>query len=153
MCRRFGARFLVNADPARVAECGAAGVHLNSRRLMALSGRPLAPDRLIGASCHDAAELRQAQSLGLDFAVLGPVKPTASHPHGPVLGWQRFAELARSSALPVYAIGGMSADDLATARAAGAHGLAMISGVWGRDDLEAAVRRTYLAFETTDAHG
>lgn len=141
LCRRFGARLLVNADPAWVSECEADGVHLNSRRLMALSGRPLGAQYRVGASCHDHAELRHAQALELDFVVLGPVQPTASHPGRSILGWERFAALCSSTALPVYAIGGMSAADLSQARLAGAHGLAMISGVWGRDDPEAAVQQ------------
>jgi len=140
LCRGFGARLLVNADPAWVPECGAAGVHLNSRRLMALCARPLDPPCWIGASCHDESELAHAQSLALDFVVLGPVQPTASHPASPTLGWERFAMLCSGTALPVYAIGGMGAADFPRARAAGAHGLAMISGVWSRDDLETVVR-------------
>lgn len=140
LCRRYSARLLINADPAWLPDCGADGVHLNSRRLLELSDRPIGQEHLLAASCHDAAELEQAQRLALDFVVLGPVKATASHPHGAVLGWQRFAALSRPLALPMYAIGGMIADDLPDARAAGAHGLAMISGIWGRDDVEATVR-------------
>lgn len=155
LCRRFGARLLVNADPAWLAECEADGVHLNSRRLMALSERPLGADQLVGASCHDAAELQHAQALGLDFVVLGPVKPTASHPHGTPLGWPRLAALCEPLAIPVYAIGGMRPGDFADARAAGAHGLAMISGVWGSEDVEAAVHRVLLLESQmdTDKHG
>lgn len=140
VCHDFGARFLINADPARVAECGADGVHLNSARLMALSERPLPPTQWVGASCHNERELQKAQWLGLDFVVLGPVLPTASHPGAAVLGWERFAALCASTALPVYAIGGMRGADLTAARDAHAQGLAMISGIWGRPDFEAVVR-------------
>jgi 8-oxo-dGTP diphosphatase len=140
LCHGFGARLLINADPARVDDCSADGVHLNSRRLRGLSERPLTADRWVGASCHDERELETAQRLGLDFVVLGPVRPTASHPGAAVLGWERLRRLCAHTTLPVYAIGGMRADDYATARTAGAHGLAMISGVWGNADLEAVVR-------------
>ncbi|HLF24092.1 MAG TPA: Nudix family hydrolase, partial [Burkholderiales bacterium] len=135
-CRDFGARLLVNADPAWVSECEADGVHLNSHRLLTLLRRPLAPEYWVGASCHDARELQAAQQLGVDFIVLGPVQPTQSHPHASALGWERFGALCTSSTLPIYAIGGMRPEDYLVARGAGAHGLAMIRGVWDRDDIE-----------------
>ncbi|MFN3594791.1 MAG: Nudix family hydrolase [Thiobacillaceae bacterium] len=126
-CRAHGARLLINGDLALAARLEA-GVHLTAAQLMQLKRRPdLA---WVAASCHDAAELEQAQALGVDFVALGPVKPTASHPGAPTLGWARFAELTAGRAMPVYALGGLSAADLATARQAGAHGIAMKTGAW-----------------------
>ncbi|HEX6634082.1 MAG TPA: Nudix family hydrolase [Usitatibacter sp.] len=118
-----GSRVVVNSD------CGlfpqAAGVHLTARALREAAERP--PAALAGASCHDAAELDRAAALGLDYAVLGPVKPTASHPGAPALGWARFAELVHDRPMPVYAIGGLAREDLAEARRHGAHGVALLS--------------------------
>ena len=68
--------------------------------------------------------------LELDFAVLGPVKSTPSHPGARTLGWPGFAALARGASIPVYAIGGMRPEDLDAARRHGAHGLAMIGASW-----------------------
>jgi len=68
--------------------------------------------------------------LELDFAVLGPVKPTASHAGAPTLGWEGLARLVQGASIPVYAIGGMKRADLEDAWCAGAHGLAMIAGAW-----------------------
>ena len=140
LCHRHGARLLVNAEPGWVSECHADGVHLNSQRLLATMQRPLGVDGWVAASCHNAAELTRAESLHADLAVLGPVQLTASHPGAAVLGWPRFAELRAGVVVPIYALGGMRATDLAIARAAGAQGVAMISGLWGRDDLEVAVQ-------------
>jgi 8-oxo-dGTP diphosphatase len=68
--------------------------------------------------------------LELDFAVLGPVKRTASHATDFSLGWNRFGHRAAGASIPVYAIGGLEPEDLQEAWSAGAHGLAMISGAW-----------------------
>jgi 8-oxo-dGTP diphosphatase len=84
----------------------------------------------VAASCHDAAELEQAVRLGVDFVVLGPVLPTASHPGAPTLGWERFTQLIRDYPLPVYALGGLGHADLERARDCGAHGIALRSGAW-----------------------
>jgi 8-oxo-dGTP diphosphatase len=104
------------------------GLHLPQRRLEALSGRPELP--WVGASVHGAAALRRAEALGLDYAVLGPVRPTRSHPGAAALGWQGFEEIARGAAIPVYAIGGLGPADLEDARRAGAHGVAGIRAWW-----------------------
>lgn len=135
LCCAHGARLMLNADPRLVAEVGAHGVHLSSARLRTLDRRPLEPPSWVAASCHDASELEQAARLGVDFAVLSPVKATTSHPGAQPLGWDRFATLVRSAAMPVYALGGVAAEDLETAWQHGAQGVAAVRGLWkgGRD--------------------
>ena len=77
-------------------------------------------------STHNLAELAQARALNADFAVLGPVLPTPSHPGVPGMGWTGFAELNAQAGLPVYALGGQSASTLALVRSVGGHGFAGI---------------------------
>ncbi len=122
----LGARIVVNSDCASFTH--AQGVHLTSAALMQSSTRP--DVALVGASCHDAAQLEQAERLALDYAVLGPVGPTRSHPGAATLGWPRFAELARDRSIPVYAIGGLTRRELAQARRHGAHGVALLSAAF-----------------------
>lgn len=128
--RPHAAEVLLNADPALVAEVGAAGVHLSAQRLRGLERRPLPAGVWVAASCHDADELAQAARIGCDFVVLGPVQPTASHPGTPPLGWAALRTLTETSALPVYALGGMTPADLDTAWQAGAQGIAAIRALW-----------------------
>ena len=116
-----GAPVVVNSDCGTFPQGG--GVHLTSRALREIAARPGAAP--VGASCHDAAELDRAAALGLDYAVLGPVKATASHPDAAPLGWTRFGELAANRPMPVYAIGGLGRADLDEARRHGAHGVAL----------------------------
>jgi len=119
---RHGAKVLVNSGPA------ADGIHYTAAQLMKLKARPLPV--LSGASCHTVQELGHAMAIGLDFAVLGPVLPTATHPRAKTLGWDGFTRIAQNASIPVYAIGGLRREDLDEAREAGAHGLAMIRGSW-----------------------
>lgn len=124
----LGIAVLLDRDPAQVAALGAAGWYATSAALMRCAERPAAGLAL--ASVHDAPQLAQAQSLGFDAAVLGPVQPTASHPGAPTLGWPGFAALRADLPLPVYAIGGVGAEDWPAARAANAQGFAGISAYW-----------------------
>jgi 8-oxo-dGTP diphosphatase len=119
---------LVNADAALAGRIGADGVHLTASQLARLDRRPDLD--LVGASCHGADELGRASELGADFAVLGPVRPTPSHPGAAGMGWEAVAMLLRDNPLPVYALGGLSPADLDAAYACGAHGISMMRGAW-----------------------
>ena len=129
LCDQGGAQLLVNADVGLAAKLGC-GVHLKSAQLMALNERPLPPEQAVAASCHDEAQLRQAEAIEVDFAVLGPVAKTPSHVEQPPMGWKRFAELRECVSFPIYALGGMHPSEHETARRHGAQGIAGIRGLW-----------------------
>lgn len=123
-----GARVLVNGDIDLARRAGADGVHLQAGQLMKLDTPPASS--FWGASCHDAAELKRAAGLGASFVVLSPVLPTPTHPEAAGMGWKAFVELIHDYPLPVYALGGMKPDLLDTAMQHGAHGIALLSGIW-----------------------
>lgn len=127
-CRAVGALALVNGEASFAKQIDADGLHLASVRLAIIDERP--NFAWVGASCHSRTELERAAALGLDYALLGPVCETASHPGAPALGWKRFSEWIAELPMPVLAIGGVSPDALTTARAAGAHGIAAIRSLW-----------------------
>ncbi|MEG3192746.1 Nudix family hydrolase [Lysobacter sp. D1-1-M9] len=131
-CKVAGAEVLVNGDAALAASLGA-GLHLQAAQLTALEQRPVAKEVTLSASCHDLAELRRAEALGCDFAVVGAIKPTPTHPGAAGIGWQGFAELREQVSLPLYAIGGLTRADLPEARRHGAQGIAAIRGLWPQD--------------------
>ncbi len=131
VAREHGARLLLNADCDLLHTVPAAGIHLNARRLQALQARTLEDSQLLGASCHSLAQLQRAEALGADYALLSPVLPTRSHPGQPALGWEAFEACVRAVGIPVYALGGLTAADLDTARRHGALGVAAISAFWG----------------------
>ncbi len=129
-CRNRGAKLLLNHTPEMVRAVGADGVHLSSSHLMSLRERPLDDRHLVAASCHDRLELEHAECLGVDFAVLGPVLATESHPQAIPLQWEGFAELVADTTLPVYALGGAAPVDVETSRWAGGRGIAAIRSLW-----------------------
>ncbi len=135
MARAREARVLINSDIALARALGADGVHITGEQLRTLSRRPDVP--WCGASCHSAADLRLAERLGADFAVLGPVRRTPTHTDSVPLGWKGFRAISEGTALPVYALGGVLPSDLEQAVSCGAHGIAMVRGAWnveGRPD-------------------
>lgn len=129
LCRIHHADVLLNDDVGLARELGI-GVHLRSASLQQLHKRPLPKRVLVAASCHTGEDLARAGELDCDFAVLGPVQATETHPDATGIGWDAFATLREQSALPIYAIGGMRVDDIALARAHGAQGIAAIRALW-----------------------
>lgn len=123
-----GIQLLLNADPEFALSLGAAGIHLNGRRLSALSERPLPKKFWVAASCHSREDIALAEQLEIDFAVFSPVLPTLSHPGAIPLGWGTFADCVASAKLPVFALGGLNLSHLAQAKQYGAQGISGIRG-------------------------
>lgn len=142
-CRAAGAVSLV-APPdgvdavASAAEAGAYGVHLRAGDVDDIADVHHA-GLLAGLSAHDSAELEQAASAGADYVFLSPIRAPRSKPDDRApLGWGGFGRLLPSAGtVPVYALGGLSSDDLEPALRAGAAGIAGIT----------------LAFDTSGADG
>ena len=128
LARPRGAKVLLNGDETSARAWGCDGVHLTSRALREATSRPT--DLICAASCHTRAETARAGELGLDFAVLGPVFATPTHPGATTLGWDGFAAIVAEAPLPVFALGGLGADDLDEAIAHGAHGIALRRAAW-----------------------
>ncbi|GAB3307334.1 Nudix family hydrolase [Luteimonas notoginsengisoli] len=128
-CAGAGAELLVNGDANLARELGL-GLHLPAAQLRSLATRPVPAGTRLSASCHDVAELGLAEALGCDFAIVGPVARTPTHPGAPGIGWPAFEALREQASLPLYAIGGLGPDDVAIARQHGAQGIAAIRGLW-----------------------
>lgn len=124
----YRARIVLDGDEADAQAWGCAGVRWDAARLARATARP--PRLLCGASCRGAADVARAGALGLDFAVLGPVLSATSRSAAAPLGWQGLERQVAGATLPVFAQGGLGREDLATAIACGAHGVALLRRAW-----------------------
>jgi 8-oxo-dGTP diphosphatase len=137
LARPFGARVLLAGSALEARRAGLSALHSTAAELRRLHARP--PVQLWMASCHDAHDLERATVLGADAAVLTTVLPCPAHPARDALGWEGLRQLATKASLPVYAGGEVSAAELATARAAGAVGIATAD--FGAADAAAGAER------------
>lgn len=131
LCHGHGAKLLLNAKPEWLNEIPQVdGLQLSSSAIMDLTERPIADSKWLGVSVHNSAEIAKALELCADFILLSPVKETASHPGEAALGWPAFSEMVKSIPVPVFALGGLTDRDRATAIGYGAQGVAAISAYW-----------------------
>lgn len=137
--RETGAWLVVN-DRADIAlACGARGVQLTSRSISPTEARRAASTLALGASVHSAEDAADAASAGATWLVAGHVFETESHPGEEGRGSAFIERLVTEHALPVIAIGGVRPEHVPGLRAVGAHGVAVIRGIWHASDAGAAV--------------
>jgi len=115
------------------------GVHVGQKDMPVDQVRALAGDRIVGLSITNATQMRGADTRLCDYLGVGPLylqqtKADASTP----LGVEGFRALRAMTDKPVMAIGGLKADNSAPVLAAGADGLAVVSGIVCADDPRAA---------------
>jgi len=138
--RAAGAALLINDRIDVALACDADGVHLPGHSFAVADARALlGPRRLIGVSTHHPDEVAAAAAAGADFAVFGPIFATPSKAaYGAPQGLDALVRARRAAALPLFAIGGVNADNAAAARGAGADGVAVIRAVLAAPDPVAA---------------
>jgi len=144
--RKGGAQLLINDRVDVALALGADGVHLAQSSLPLVSVRCLLRKGMqIGVSCHSMAEAIEAEEGGADFITLGPIFPTLSKArHGPPLGPGIITEVRKKISIPIFAIGGIKASNVAEVMASGADGVAVISAVMGAKDVAQAVSELLL---------
>jgi thiamine-phosphate pyrophosphorylase len=122
-----GSVVLVNDRVDLAILSGAAGAHVGQDDLPAGAARRLlGPDRWLGLSTHDEAELGAAQDLPLDYVAVGPIHPSATKSgHAATVGVARLSAWRPRSRLPVVAIGGVTADRARAVMEAGADAVAV----------------------------
>ena len=131
--------FIINDYPDIALAVGADGVHLGQEDAAIAQAREiLGPDRMIGWSTHDLAQVGAAK--GADYIGFGPVFVTQSKPDAlPQRGTAQLMAAVQAAICPVVAIGGINMANLDQVRCTGVHGWACIGALQAADDLDAAV--------------
>ncbi len=127
-----GFLLLVSADPELADDVGAAGIHWPVRMLhLARQWRKENPDQVMTLSAHNREELALAKNIKADAALLSPIFPTKSPNSGPAIGTLRARTLVPHAGVPVYALGGITAETAGHLAGIGFSGIASIDGFKG----------------------
>lgn len=143
VCREFKTTLIINDNPDLCFEIGADGVHLGKEDASIEEARNLIGDKfIIGASCHHIDDIIRAQYDGANYVGLGPWNFTSTkNDLKPVLGKSGFEKVMNDYAkknltIPVYAIGGVQADDVEFFLSLGIHGVAVSSALTNSSDMK-----------------
>lgn len=138
MTRKYNAKLFINDRIDVVLAAGADGVHLTQNGIPAGAVRKVVKNKLlIGVSTHSLKEAKEAEKAGADFITLGPVYRTPSKlKYGKPLGLDNLAEIIKKVKIPVFALGGINSHRVKAVKKAGAYGVAMISEVFGAEDIK-----------------
>jgi thiamine-phosphate pyrophosphorylase len=138
LTERYGARLFINDRFDIALAAGADGVHLTQNSIPADAVRKAVKKKLmIGVSTHSLKEAREAENAGADFITLGPVYRTLSKlKYGKPAGVDTLNNVCTVVNVPVFAIGGIKARRIREVKKAGAFGVAMISEIFGEEDIE-----------------
>lgn len=130
LCRKRRIVFLLAGDWRMALRVAADGVHFPEKlAYQAGAMRRVKPDAMVTVAAHNLRSMHRARIYGADMVLLSPIFATQSHPDGAVLGAVRFAAIARTSRLPVMALGGLNARNARRLKGSGAAGIAGISGL------------------------
>jgi len=153
VCRNARVTFIVNDHVDLAISVGADGVHVGREdeefsRLRARLGK----ERLIGVSCYnDVARAVQARDAGADYVAFGGFFPSSTKPGTAPSSLSMIAEAKRVIGLPIVAIGGITAENGRLLVQAGADALAVISALFGAEDVRAMAGRFASMFESRSA--
>lgn len=137
----LGVTFIVNDRCDLALAVDADGVHLGQGDLpLELARKVMGPRKLIGLSTHNAEQVREAERLKPDYIGFGPIFPPGSkQDHDPVVGVEGLRAIRTLTHLPIFAIGGITTDNVGSVMQAGADGVAVISAILAAADIAAAV--------------
>lgn len=155
VCAEHTAPLLIN-DHLDIAQAvGAAGVHLGQDDFpIAEARRVLGDDAVIGATATTTAQAEAAEAAGASYIGFGPVFSTTSKKNpASVKGLDGLRAACEAVTIPVIAIAGITPERIPPCLEAGAHGVAVLSGITCADDPERATRRYRTALDAAVDRG
>jgi thiamine-phosphate pyrophosphorylase len=143
LCRKFRVPLIINDHLDLAVAVDADGLHLGAEDgSLATARKGLGPTRILGASCYDRVEhAREAERLGADYVAFGSFFPSSVKPGAVRAPLALLRDAKRSLSVPIVAIGGITLENAPQLIAAGADGVAVVSALFGADDVRLAASR------------
>lgn len=137
----YGVPLIVNDRWDIAWQAGADGVHVGIEDApVAEIRKACGPGFIIGATAKTVAQAKAAEAAGADYLGVGAIFPSPTKKNALCITRAQLDEICRSVSIPVVAIGGITTDNLGELCGAKINGIALISSIFGAEDIEAAVR-------------
>ena len=141
ICNRYNVPLIINDNVELAKEIDADGVHVGQSDLEAGKVREiLGPDKIIGVTAKTVEQARLAQKAGADYLGSGAVFGTTTKLDAKKMSLELLKEITASVDIPVVAIGGIDETNIGQLAGTGIAGVAVVSGIFGKDDCLKAAR-------------
>lgn len=134
LCKEYNALFIINDRIDIALASDADGVHLGQDDMPIEIARKILPGKIIGISVSNTKETLEAQQNGADYLGAGSIFPTGTKKDSSVIGLEKLGEIMSVAKVPVYAIGGITLENLDMVKKYNVHGVAVISAILASDD-------------------
>ena len=141
LCHRYHTPFIINDHVELAARIGADGVHIGQSDMELMRAREiLGQDKIIGVTAKTVEQARAAEAAGADYLGSGAVFGSSTKTDAKPMDHALLAEICASVTIPVVAIGGITADNVAQLKGRGMAGVAVVSGIFACPDIEAGTK-------------
>lgn len=148
LCRQHEALFIVNDRMDIALASDADGIHVGQDDMPAGIVKQYMKDRILGVSVRNEDEVVAAQAVGADYLGAGAVYPTSTKQDSTFIGTDMLSHIMRIATVPVYAIGGITKQNLGELKSHNVYGAAVISAILDTPDPEASAREFIRIWES-----
>ena len=150
ICRKYNVPLIINDDYEAALKCGADGVHVGIEDAPVAEIRRIAGEKfIIGATAKTVEQAKLAESSGADYLGVGAVFPSPTKANAIRITPQQLSEICGCVNIPAVAIGGINAENISEIKGCGHSGAAVVSAVFGADDVKAAAEKLCKAVRDT----
>lgn len=141
LCRKYNVPFFINDNVEVAIKCKADGIHVGQEDMAAEQVRSrVGDDMMIGVSVHSVEEALEAVKNGADCLGVGAIFSTSTKTDVDVLPRKVLCDICNAVDIPVVAIGGISKENISQLAGTGVDGVALVSAIFGADDIEGECR-------------
>lgn len=141
LCKMYHVPFVINDSVEIAVSIGADGVHVGQSDMETGDVRKkLGPDKIIGVSAQTVEQAVLAEKRGADYLGVGAVFPTSSKSDACEVEHDTLKAICEAVNIPVIAIGGISTENVKKLSGKGLCGIAVISAIFAKSDIEAATK-------------
>ncbi len=141
LCRKYNIPFVVNDSVEIARKINADGVHVGQSDMEAANVRSiLGNNKILGVSAQTVEQALLAEKQGADYLGVGAVFPTGSKADADDVSYDTLKEICSAVSIPVVAIGGINTNNVSTLKGSGVLGIAVISAIFAKDDIQSATR-------------
>lgn len=141
IAKKYNIPYVINDNVDIAAACDADGVHVGQDDMKANDVRKIiGPDKILGVSAQTVEQAVEAEKNGADYIGVGTVFPTSTKPEAEAVSFETLREICSVVSIPVVAIGGINRNNVMELAGSGIAGIAVVSAIFARDDITAAVK-------------